>query len=48
MPSRGGGRRVSEDRKDRWVRVADNRWRRLSRREFLKIAATGAAAASLW
>ncbi len=39
---------MSEDRKDRWVRVAGNRWRRLSRREFLKIAATGAAAASLW
>ncbi|HEV8340711.1 MAG TPA: ABC transporter substrate-binding protein [bacterium] len=39
---------MSEEEKGTWVRVADNRWRRVSRREFLKIAATGAAAASLW
>ncbi len=30
-----------------WIRVSDTRWRRLSRREFLKLAATGAAAAGL-
>ncbi len=30
-----------------WIRVSDTRWRRLSRREFLKLAAAGAAAAGL-
>lgn len=38
-----------EDEKpdERWIQVADNRWRRVSRRDFLKIAAAGAAAASV-
>src|SRR3990170_2711153 len=31
----------------KWVQVADNRWRRVSRRDLLKIAAAGAAAASM-
>src|SRR5207249_10968168 len=33
-----------------WIRISDNRWRRLSRREFLRLAAAagaGAAAAGL-
>ncbi len=30
-----------------WIRVSDTRWRRISRREFLKAAAAGAAAAGL-
>ncbi|MDR7587432.1 MAG: twin-arginine translocation signal domain-containing protein, partial [Armatimonadota bacterium] len=38
---------MAEDRQDRWVRVADNRWRRMSRREFLKLTAAGAAGAGL-
>ncbi len=38
---------MAEDRQDRWVRVADNRWRRISRREFLKLTAAGAAGAGL-
>jgi len=39
---------VKEEKGEKWIRVADNRWRRVSRREFLKIAAAGAAAGSLW
>jgi len=31
----------------RWVQVAEGKWRRISRREFLKIAGVGVAAASL-
>jgi len=31
----------------RWVKVSDNRWRRLTRREFLKLTAAGAAGAGL-
>jgi len=36
-----------EHEKAKWVRTADNRWKRVTRREFLKIAAAGAAA-SMW
>ncbi len=32
---------------EKWIRVSDNRWRRVSRRDFLKLAAAGAAAASV-
>ncbi len=39
---------MKDDKPDvQWIQVADNRWRRVSRRDFLKIAAAGAAAASL-
>jgi len=34
---------VSDEKTGKWVRVADNRWRRVSRREFLKLTAVGAA-----
>ncbi|MGH2454442.1 MAG: ABC transporter substrate-binding protein [bacterium] len=34
---------MSEEQEGKWVRVADNRWRRVSRREFLKLSAAGAA-----
>lgn len=39
--------RVSDEQPLKWKRVADNRWRRVSRRDLLKLAATGAAGASL-
>lgn len=39
---------MKEEKAEKWVRVSDNRWRRVSRREFLKIAAAGAAAGTLW
>ena len=32
----------------KWIKVSDHTWRRVTRREFLKIAAAGAAAASAW
>lgn len=32
---------------EKWVKVADGRWRRLSRRDFLKLAVAGAAGAGL-
>jgi ABC-type glycerol-3-phosphate transport system substrate-binding protein len=38
---------VSDAPDSKWVRVDDHRWRRLSRREFLKLAAAGAAGAGL-
>jgi ABC-type glycerol-3-phosphate transport system substrate-binding protein len=38
---------VSDEQPAKWVRVSDNRWRRVSRRELLKIAAAGAAGAGL-
>ncbi|HEY3118050.1 MAG TPA: ABC transporter substrate-binding protein [Chloroflexota bacterium] len=39
---------MKDDKPDvQWIQVADNRWKRVSRRDFLKIAATGTAAASL-
>lgn len=38
---------MADGKNDRWVRVEDNRWRRLSRREFLKVTAAGAAGAGL-
>lgn len=39
---------MSEEKPEKWVRVSDNRWRLISRRELLKLAAAGAAAASAW
>ncbi len=38
---------MSDAPDSKWVRVDDHRWRRLSRREFLKLAAAGAAGAGL-
>ncbi|MGH2375795.1 MAG: twin-arginine translocation signal domain-containing protein, partial [bacterium] len=38
---------MKDDESVKWVRVSDNRWRRVTRRDLLKIAAAGAAAASV-
>src|SRR3989442_6919563 len=38
---------MDDSKADKWVRVSDNRWRRLSRREFLKLGAAGAAGVGL-
>lgn len=38
---------MAEEHQDKWVRVSDNRLRRVSRREFLKLTAAGAAGAGL-
>jgi multiple sugar transport system substrate-binding protein len=38
---------VKDEEPSKWVRVADNRWSRVTRRDLLKIAAAGAAAASV-
>ncbi len=38
---------MSDEKPVEWVRVSDNRWRRVSRREFLKLAAAGAAGVGL-
>ncbi|MGH2426604.1 MAG: ABC transporter substrate-binding protein [bacterium] len=38
---------MSDAPDSKWVRVDEHRWRRLSRREFLKLAAAGAAGAGL-
>jgi len=39
---------VGEDGGGQWVKVSDGRWRRISRRQLLKLAAAGAAASSMW
>ena len=38
---------MSDEKPGKWIRVSDNRWRRVSRREFLRLAAAGAAGAGL-
>lgn len=38
---------MEDGKQDRWVRISEHRWRRLSRREFLKLTAAGAAGAGL-
>ncbi|MGH7184913.1 MAG: twin-arginine translocation signal domain-containing protein, partial [Pseudomonadota bacterium] len=38
---------MSDERPGKWIRVSDNRWRRVSRREFLRLTAAGAAGAGL-
>ncbi|MDR5684256.1 MAG: twin-arginine translocation signal domain-containing protein [Armatimonadota bacterium] len=39
---------MEDDREEtRWVQVADGRWRRMTRREFLRLAGAGLAAASV-
>lgn len=38
---------MKDEEPAKWVRVSDNRWRRVTRRDLLKIAAAGAAAASV-
>ena len=34
---------MSDEKAGKWVRLSENRWRRVSRREFLKLSAAGAA-----
>ncbi len=34
---------MSDEKAEKWVRLSENRWRRVSRREFLKLSAAGAA-----
>jgi len=38
---------VSDEKAEKWVRLSENRWRRVSRREFLKWTAAGAAGAGM-
>ncbi len=39
---------MRKEKPEKWARVSDNRWQRVSRRQFLKLAAAGAAAAGVW
>ena len=38
---------MSDEKAGKWVRLSENRWRRVSRREFLKLSAAGAAGAGM-
>src|SRR3989454_10657269 len=38
---------MGDRKQDQWVRVSENRWRRLSRREFLKLGAAATAGVGL-
>jgi len=38
---------VSDEKAEKWVRLSENRWRRVSRREFLRWTAAGAAGAGM-
>ncbi len=39
---------MADSKEAKWVQVSDHHWRRVTRRELLRIAAAGAAAATVW